>query len=346
MTNEAKVQATSRRLLHDHLVWDNHACLPMRPDDETFLPQLEQYRAAGVDVVSLNIGYGSLDLEHHLRMAAAFRRWIHAHGDRFQLVGTPSEIDIARAAGRLAITFDVEGMAPLDGGDHGLVELLYDVGVRWMLVAYNRNNAAGGGCHDEDQGLTAYGRALLAEMKRVGMVACCSHTGHRTVRDVFEHADNPVIFSHSNPLAIAKHQRNIPDELIRGCAATGGVVGINGIGFFLGTNERQAETFAEAVDHVVQLVGPDHVGLGLDYVFDQVELARDLATNRHTWPDADAYAGELRMLGPTDLPAIADALVSRGYGEAELAKILGGNWRRIAEKVWRPATGVGLAKVA
>ena len=78
MTNEAKVQATSRQLLQDHLVWDNHACLPMRPDDHTFLPQLEQYRAAGVDVVSLNIGYGSLDLEHHLRMAAAFRRWIHA----------------------------------------------------------------------------------------------------------------------------------------------------------------------------------------------------------------------------------------------------------------------------
>jgi membrane dipeptidase len=336
----------SGRLLGSHLVWDNHACLPMRPDDETFLPQLEQYRSAGVDVVSLNIGYGSLDLEHHLRMAAVFRRWIHAHGNRFQLIDSVKDIDAAREAGRLAITFDVEGMAPLDRGDHGLVELLYDVGVRWMLVAYNRNNAAGGGCHDDDQGLTAYGRALLAEMKRVGMVVCCSHTGHRTVRDVFEHAGNPVIFSHSNPLAIARHQRNIPDDLILGCAATGGVVGINGIGFFLGTNERQAQTFADAVDYVVQLTGPDHVGLGLDYVFDQEELARELAANRHTWPDPEAYAGELRMLGPADLPAIVDALASRGYADADLAKILGGNWRRIAEQVWAPGNAPALAKVA
>ncbi len=306
------------------------------PDDVSFLPQLDRFRAAGADVVSLNIGYGPYGLEHHLRMAAAFRRWIRTNGERFQLIDDVADIDEARTTGRLGVTFDVEGMAPLDGGDHGMVELLHDVGVRWMLVAYNRDNAAGGGCHDVDGGLTAHGRALLAEMRRVGMVVCCSHTGHRTVREVMAAADNPVIFSHSNPLAIAEHGRNIPDELIRACAETGGVVGISGIGFFLGTNADQPEAFANAVDHVVQLVGPDHVGIGLDYVFDQVELANELATKRHTWPDPDAYAGDLVMLGPEALPEIAIALMRRGYADDDLAKIMGGNWRRVAEAVWTP----------
>ena len=226
-------------------------------------------------------------------------------------------------------------MAPLDAGDHGLVEMFYDLGVRWMLVAYNRNNAAGGGCHDEDTGLTAHGRAILKAMKRVGMVACCSHTGHRTAREVLDAAENPVIFSHSNPSALAAHARNIPDDLIKACAATGGVVGVNGIGFFLGGGEDQPELVAQHIDHVVQLVGPDHAEVALDYIFDEAETVEMLATQRHTFPDPAAYAGELRMVGPEGLVGVVAALSRRGYTEADLAKILGGNWRRVAQAVWR-----------
>lgn len=326
----------AEQILQDILVWDNHACMPMRADDESFLPDLERFRAAGANVVSLNIGYGPYSLEHHLRMAAAFRRWVARNSDRYQMVGSVEDIDAARAAGRLGLFFDVEGMAPLDEGDHGMVELLYDLGVRWMLVAYNRNNAAGGGCHDDDTGLTEYGRAILAEMKRVGMIACCSHTGHRTVRDVFEAAENPVIFSHSNPAALVDHARNIPDELIKACAGTGGVVGINGIGFFLGSNTNQPRAIANAIDHIVQLVGIDHAGIGLDYVFDQVELKRELETKRHTFPDPEAYAGDIVMAGPEALPLIASELLASGYSKSDLGKVFGGNWRRVAEQVWKP----------
>ena len=334
MTDTAAISA-ARAMLDTMLVWDNHACLPMRPEDESFLPQLERFRAAGADVVSVNIGFGPYPLLHHLRMAASFRRWIALNADRYQLVGSLEEIAAARAAGKLGIFFDVEGMAPLDEGDHGMVGLLYDIGVRWMLVAYNRNNAAGGGCHDDDPGLTPHGRDLLAEMKRVGMLVCCSHTGHRTVRDVFEAAENPVIFSHSNPLALARHARNIPDDLIRACAATGGVIGINGISFFLGKNASPAQGVAHAIDHVVQLTGIDHAGIGLDYVFDQVELAHELESKRHTFPDPEAYAGVLTMAGPEDLPAIAAELTTLGYAREDIAKVFGGNWQRVAGQVWK-----------
>lgn len=332
--NEATLNR-ARQLVGDTLVWDNHACMPLRPADESFLPQIERARAAGVDVVALNVGYGPLDLVSHLRMLASFRRWFTAHGDRYLLVECVADIDRARRDDKLAVFFDVEGMAPLDQGDHGLVQLFHDAGVRWMLIAYNRNNAAGGGCYDDDPGLQPHGRALLAEMKRVGMLVCCSHTGHRTALDVMAHADNPVIFSHSNPSAVYPHTRNIPDELIKACAATGGVVGINGIGIFLGDNDNRPQTLVRHIDHVAQLVGPDHVGIGLDYVFDRQELADAVVAMRETYPDDPTYHQEIKMVGPEAFSAIAAGLLERGYGEADVRKILGGNWRRVAAQVWR-----------
>ena len=103
-----------------------------------------------------------------------------------------------------------------------------------MLLAYNLNNLAGGGCQDDDDGMTAFGHDVVREMERVGMVVCCSHTGYRTARDVLKMATKPVVFSHSNAHDIVAHPRNLPDDLVRECAQTGGVVGVNGIGLFLG----------------------------------------------------------------------------------------------------------------
>ena len=329
------LSARARTLLQTSLVWDNHACMPMRPNDASYLPRLSQFRSAGADVISLNIGFGPMSLDEHIRVAASYRRWLADHADDYVLVDTLADIDRAREEGKLAVTFDIEGMGPLNDGDHGLVDLFHHSGVRWMLVAYNRNNAVGGGCHDDDPGLTPFGREVLKEMKRVGMVVCCSHTGHRTVMDVMEAADNPVIFSHSNPLAMANHARNIPDSLIRACAATDGVVGINGIGFFLGENDTSPRNLVRHIDHVVQLVGPRHVGLGLDYVFDQEELADVLVTMKDTFPDPAAYAGVPNLAGPEVFEPVVAGLLGLGYGDADIAGILGGNWRRVAETVWR-----------
>src|SRR3546814_1364261 len=114
-------------------------------------------------------------------------------------------------------------------------------------------------------------------MARVGMVACCSHTGYRTARDVIEYSRNPVIFSHSNPRALFDHPRNIPDDLMLGCARTGGVVCLNGIGIFLGNNDTSTENYFRHMDYAVQLVGAAHVGIGLDYLFDVGELEEYIA---------------------------------------------------------------------
>ncbi|TDV33833.1 membrane dipeptidase [Paraburkholderia caballeronis] len=331
-----------RALLAQSLVWDNHGCMPLRPDDETFLPQLARYKAAGVNAVTLNVGFGEQGVEPHVRMIAHFRRWLAQHRDDYMLATTPDDIERARRAGKLAVLFDIEGMNAV-ADQPSLVQLYYDLGVRWMLIAYNQHNPAGGGCQEaDDPGLTAYGRQILDEMARVGMVACCSHTGQRTAMDVMAYSSKPVLFSHSNARAIHDHPRNVHDDALKACAATGGVVGLNGIGIFIGGKGRLVDGLIRHIDHVVQLIGIEHVGLGLDYVFDQGELD-DLLTNKTIFPPELGYEAGIQMVPPEAMEEIVSGLSKLGYSADDLRAILGGNLLRVARQVWRQPFGAAAA---
>lgn len=329
--------AAARALVESSLVWDNHGCMPVRPHDETFLPQLERYRAAGVNAVALNVGYGEQGIEDHVRMIAHFRRWLAAREADYVLVDTTEDIERARRDGKLAVMFDIEGMNAV-ADQASLVQFYYDLGVRWMLVAYNWNNRAGSGCQEaDDRGLTAFGRQLLDEMARVGMVACCSHTGHRTTMDVMAYSKRPVIFSHSNARSVHDHPRNVRDEALKACAATGGVVGINGIGLFLTAEGDLVEAFVRHVDYVVQLIGAEHVGLGLDYVFDQKELD-DAVSDPKLFPPELGYGSGIKMVPPEAIGEIVERLLTKGYADDDIRAILGGNLFRVAKQVWRQPT--------
>src|SRR5688572_28479855 len=316
------------------VVWDNHVCLPLRDIDE-FLPQLTRYRAAGVDVVTLNIGDSLVPLERMIRTAASIRHFVKANPDRYLLGTTTADLREARATGRLAVCMDVEGVQAL-GCQVSLVEFLHEIGVRWMLLVYNRRNLAGSGCHDdEDAGLTVHGRAILAEMDRVGMIKCCSHTGYRTAREILDATDRPVIFSHSNPRALHDHPRNIPDDLIRACATTGGVVGINGIGLFLGNRRPTAADVVRHADYVARLVGARHVAIALDFMFRSGELQEAGRADTAMWPPAWGYGSGSQNLPPEALPAIADGFAGLGYADADVRGIMGDNLMRVADAVWK-----------
>jgi membrane dipeptidase len=328
------VSARATALHRDALVWDNHGCMPFE-DTERWLEQLERYRASGVDVAVINIGDADYSLETLIRMAATVRDYVARHPDRYVLAVDTAAIRAAKATGKLAIALDVEGVYAL-GSQVSLVPLLYDLGVRWMLMVYNRANLAGSGCHDvEDGGLTPLGRELVREMDRVGLVKCCSHTGYRTAMQILELSSRPTIFSHSNPRALRDHPRNIPDELIDACARTGGVVCINGIGIFLGDNDIRVERFVDHIDYVVQRAGPAHVGLGLDYVFDRAGMDAALAGAERIWPEGFGYRAGIKFLAPEQLPAVTEELLRRGYDEGSIRGILGSNLLRVADAVWR-----------
>ena len=250
------------------------------------------------------------------------------------LIYKAADIEKAKQSNKLGITFDIEGACALNN-QLSMIEMYYELGVRWMLMAYNQNNEAGGGCQDADQGLTDFGKDIIDEMARVGMVICCSHTGKRTAMEVMDYASQPVIFSHSNPSALHRHKRNIDDEAIKACAETGGVIGLNGIGIFLGDNEATVENIVKHIDYVVQLVGIDHVGIGLDYVFDEEEVNSFVKNNPKIFPAEDGYSDGLNMLMPESIPDIVQSLLDLGYTDEDLAKILGLNHLRIAQQVWK-----------
>ncbi len=323
-------------VLASNLVWDNHVCMPLRPHDQTFLPQLERWKRIGTDVVFLNVGFGDAGIEEHIRVIANFRNWLKAHPDDYVIIQTVDDIQRARSTGRLAVGFDIEGANAI-GDQTSLIQLYYDLGVRWMLLAYNRNNRVGGGCQDDDTGLTTFGREVIDEMERVGMMVCCSHTGYRTTMDVMEYSSKPVILSHSNARALHDHPRNVTDDVMRACARTGGVVGLNGIGIFLGNNDTSTDAFVRHVDYVIQLLGPEHVALGIDYAVDQKEIEEYVAKMRATFPPGLGYESGVRMIPPEQLPEIVERLLHMGYGEDDLRGLLGANLLRVANAVWKPA---------
>ena len=206
--------------------WEAHACLPLHPQAD-FAP-IDRLRAAGVNYVSINIGMDMNPLSQVMSVIGGFRATIAAHPDRYVLASSVDDIERAAADGILAIGFDLEGAMPLLE-QPAMVALYRDLGVRQMHFAYNRNNSVAGGCHDEERGLTALGRRMVAAVNEAGVLMDCSHTGRRCSLEIMAVSAKPVIFSHSNPLALVEHGRNVTDEQIRACAATGGVVCVSGV---------------------------------------------------------------------------------------------------------------------
>lgn len=326
----------ARALIDACAVWDNHGCMPVgRPHDSSFLPQLKRYRRAGVDAIVLNVGFGEMTVADHVSTLAAMRAFVLAHPQDYLLFETLADLERARATERLAVAFDIEGAKAIDD-QLSLLELYRALGVRWMLVAYNRNNRAGGGCQDDDGGLTGFGREMIAEMERIGLQVCCSHTGHRTVRDVLKLATKPVILSHSLASAVHPHPRNVPDDLIAGIAATGGTIGLNGLSLFLGagSSDDLVSTFVRHYEHVAAIAGTEHVALGLDYVFDTAELEDTLAKMKGTFPPGLGYDQVPRMIAPEQLVEIVSALMQEGHEERAIRGLLGDNLVRVARSVW------------
>ena len=121
--------STARKLIESVPVWDHHACMPLRPNDPSFLPQLARHRAAGFDAITLNIGFGDQTPEQHMQMIASLRNWLLERPQEYLLLQQAEDIERAHATGRLAVGFDIEG-ANAVGGQLSLIQHYYNLGVR------------------------------------------------------------------------------------------------------------------------------------------------------------------------------------------------------------------------
>jgi membrane dipeptidase len=317
--------------------WDNHVCLPFGGDRRKFFSELKRHRASGFNIASVNIGYANCTWEDHIGFATELTAWLNDHHDSFTLIRRANDVRRARETNRLGVFFDVEGGNLLQG-DVRRVQELYDCGVRWMCLTYNMTNSLVGGCSPAavDNGLTDLGRSVVREMNRVGMIVCCSHTGKTSVLDIIEHSERPVIFSHSNSISLHDHWRNIDDDVALSCARNGGVVCVNGVAPFLDNPpyKNLVENLVEQVVYFVELLGFDHVGIGLDYVYDQSDLNEVVKSQKELFVGSEASPPVFDFVPPEALADLENGLLARGLGLNDIDKVLGGNLARIALQCW------------
>jgi membrane dipeptidase len=310
------------------------------PPPSGLMADLDARIKTGFNYISLSMAgdSGATPAAIYSRLAQ-IRHEMSEQPDKFVLVDSVEDIRAARKANKLAINFHFQGSEAV-GRDLANVGAYYKLGVRWMLMAYNFQNNVGTGCLEaqkNDIGISQFGKELIAEMNRVGMMVDCTHSGYRTTMDAMSLSTKPCIFSHSNPHALFDHPRNIKDDQIRLCAETGGVIGINGVGPFMGEpKEVSLDTVVRQIDYVADLVGPRHIALGLDY------MPPAFCQSLHEYCKGEAFAKfgmpeELPwgFMDPADTPLLLDKLLKKGYSVADVHGIMGENFLRVASEVWQ-----------
>lgn len=313
------------------LLWDQHTCLPLREGAD--VAPLARYQTAGGAVLSVNVGYAPQRFADTMALLRHFHRAIKAHPGLTVAAGL-ADVEAITGAGGIAVVFDLEDANPLDD-DLDNLAVLVKHGVRTLLPTYNHANRAGHGCLDaNDGGLTGWGRAIVAEMNRVGVVPDGSHCSVRTGLDLCDVSTGPVVYSHSCMRAIWDHPRNITDDQARACAATGGVVGITGVGIFLGPNTPTLDAMMCHLEYAVELMGVEHVGVSTDFSFDHTELTEEMAANRQLFDASYTRWGPIQWMPPETWLQLREHLSARGWADTDIAAVLGGNFHRVARQAW------------
>ncbi len=264
--------------------------------------------------------FDSMHRDPHRRVAQeidALRNQIDNAGGSVRLALTAADVRAAHAAGQLAVLINIEGAEAVEG-DLALLRNFYRLGVRMMGLVWNFPNKVTDGAGDEGRGagLTKFGRAVIREMNRLGMLIDLAHITPTGFFEVLELSTAPVLFTHGNCHALWQHARNLTDAQIKALAAKGGVMGISVVSTFMGPETATRKTVADHIDHVVQLLGSaDHVAYGSDF---------------------DGCTPPPGLEDVTKLLDLTADLLDRGYTEADMAKILGGNYLRVFEEVLRP----------
>ena len=313
------------------LLWDQHACLPLQLGAD--VGELARFRRRGPTYVSVNVGYSPHSYADSVALLHDFRAGIARHPE-LALVSSVDDIESAGAAGQIGVAFDLEDSGPLDG-DLDNLRTFAELGVRTLLPSYNHANRAGSGCLDaDDQGLTAWGAELVREMNAVGMVPDGSHCSARTGLDMCDISELPVIYSHSCMRRVWDHPRNITDDQAKACAGTGGVIGITGVGIFLGPNTPTLEAMTRHLEYAIESVGIEHVGVSTDHSFDGPEFLAEVAARPNLFDESYTRWGPIRWMAPETFVTLGAHLSRRGWADDDIGAVLGANFARVARRTW------------
>lgn len=322
------------------LVWDNVWPVDLKgwPRFGNDWDTLSRFSRAGVGVIGITLAGDNQNASQALELVAWARRQVFARNDQLYLVQKMDDVKVAARAEkkRLGVVFQFEGARCFER-NIDLLEVFSVLGVKQTLLAFNVSNSIGGGCTEENEsGLTRLGKRFVEEMQRVGMIVDLSHVGYRTSLDALSMARRPMVFSHSNAYAVHPSVRNVRDEQVRECARIGGLVGISGSSEYLGDRACSTDAMFRHLDHFVQMVGARHVGIGLDSVFDAEAVSRYVSGRPEEWPfTTDSNWEGFRYAMPEQLLELTRMMISRGYNDADVLNILGGNYVRVCSECWR-----------
>ncbi len=264
-------------------------------------------------------------LRQTLRMVEAAHRIAEGSPDLVVLCNDGTDIDDALRSGRIALVLALESCPAIDS-DIELLETLYRLGLRIASLAHFGRTALADGSAEDATGsrLTSAGVAAVTEMERLGVLLDISHLGVSGVAHVLEITTRPVIATHSSARALRDHHRNLSDDQLKGVAATGGVVCVNFYADFIDEREHTMDRLLDHIEHIVEVAGIDHVGLGPDFI---AEVDADL-TPPHAGNEIDRAAIP-GLDGPRGLPLVTEAMLRRGLPDADVEKILGANVLRL-----------------
>lgn len=307
----------------------------------------EQMRAGNLDAVHVTVTYW----EHTRELLSNLGRWNRLFGDHADLVrpvATADDIRAARSEGRTGIIFGLQNCSPIED-DIDMVAILKQLNVHIMQLSYNNQSLICAGCYeDNDAGISRFGRQVIQEMNRVGMVVDMSHSAEFSTLEAIRLSERPIVVSHANPLFFRQARRNKSDRVLQALAESGGLLGFSCYPFHLRNGpDCTLEEFTAMIARTVDLMGIEHVGIGTDLCQKQPLSVLEWMRNGR-WskvkdygegsPDNAEWPRPVTWLRTAaDFPNIAAGLRDRGFASGEVQRILGLNWLHFFDHALQPA---------
>ena len=306
----------------------------------------EEMEIAHLSAVHVTICYHE-NFRQTVENMIKWNRWVEAYPERLMLGRSGDDVRQAHNSGKTAIFYGFQNCAPIED-DIGLIEVLHQLGARFMQLSYNNQSLLATGCYEaEDPGITRFGKQAVAEMNRVGLVIDMSHSAHRSTLEAIEISSRPISITHANPSWWHPARRNKSDEVISALTKAGGMLGFSVYPHHLKNgSECTLDSFCEMIAESASRYGAENLGIGSDLCQDQpdsvVEWMRNGSWSRSTdfgegssdnagFPRQPNWFSTIR-----DFPNIATGLQKAGFSQPEIAGIMGENWLRFYDKNFGP----------
>lgn len=332
-------------LIGDALVIDMLAVprIDFRPEAYALpLSEAEQadFRRSGITAMHNSVGVGGPTArDDALTFLAAWQGFAGRHPDLFALVGRATDLDQARDDRRIAMIMGLQNADEFQKPED--VRFFRELGLRCAQLTYNSQNAIGSGSTDRvDGGISEFGVEIIKAMNEAGMLIDVSHSGPQTTLDAIELSPMPIAITHSNCRALCEHPRNKTDEAIVALAKKGGVMGITGVRMFVRkTDPTTVADMVDHIEHVADLVGIEHVGIGSDSDLNGYD---DMPPDQYEqlkagYRDSYAFRDKIDIDGfdhPQKIFDLTEELIRRGHSDDDIRLVLGGNFRRLLGEVW------------